>query len=227
MMKTKLFFLAPLFLLFSFVSCSEDDSVQESQAQYKSFNKPGDDTIFDIVASFLSAPEFTELYAALQYVDKSVADGGMDAGLIPAIQSNEVQLTVFAPSDAAFEELYATLSGVSGQDIDEITDIPASVDLNVLLYHIVEGRRGSNSVVPKKNYKNVETLLGVPFQVNKDLEIMDVLGVWNPVIGTLDPNGGETPGTNANISASNGMIHSVNHVLVPLTLQQIKDLYGV
>ena len=227
MMKTKLFFLAPLFLLFSFVSCNEDDAVQESQAQYKSFNKPGDDTIFDIVASFLPAPEFTELYAALQYVDKSVADGGMDAGLIPAIQSNEVQLTVFAPSDAAFEELYATLSGVSGQDIDEITDIPASVFLNVLLYHIVEGRRGSNSVVPKKNNKNIETFLGVPFQVNKDLEIIDVLGVWNPVIGTLDPIEPGDPGVTANISASNGMIHTVNHVLVPLTLQQIKDLYGV
>jgi uncharacterized surface protein with fasciclin (FAS1) repeats len=224
-MKTKLFFLVPLFLLFSFVSCNEDDSVQESQAQYKSFNKPGDDTIFEIVADFNAKGEFNELFEALVYVQQA----GLEPDLVAAVQSNEVQLTVFAPSDAAFDELYATLSSVSGQTIDEITDLPATVVFDVLLYHIVEGRRGSNSVVPKKNYKNVETLLEVPFQVNKDLEIMDVLGLWKPVIGTLDPNpgAGETPGTNANISASNGMIHSVNHVLVPLTLQQIKDLFGV
>jgi len=226
-MKTKLLLFVPVMFLFLFTSCNEDETMQESQTQYKSFNKPGDDTIFDIVASFLDAPEFTQLYAALQYVDKPVAEGGLDAGLIPAIQSNEIQLTVFAPSDAAFEELLATLTGVSGQDIDTITDIPAAVVLDVLKYHLVEGRRGSNSVVPKKNNKNIETFLGVPFQVNKDLEIMDVLGVWKPVIGTLDPINPGDPGVTANISASNGMIHTVNHVLVPLTLQQIKDLFGV
>jgi len=224
-MKTKLFFFVPLFLIFSFVSCNEDDSMEESQAQFKSFNKPGDDTIFDIVEDFNALGEFEELAAALVHV----SDAGLEPDLLAAVQSNEVQLTVFAPSDLAFKELYATLSSVSGDEITEITQIPAPVVRDVLLYHIVEGRRGSNSVVPNKNNKNIETLLGVPFQVNKDLEILDVLGLWNPVIGTLDPdpNAGETPGTNANISASNGIIHSVNHVLVPLTLQQIKDLYGV
>ena len=224
-MKTKLLFFVPIFLLFAFTSCNEDENMQESQTQYKSFNKPGDKTIFEIVAGFLPRGEFNELYAALVYV----RDAGLEPDLVAAIQSNEVQLTVFAPSNAAFEELYATLSIVSNTTIDEIGDIPAAVVLDVLLYHIVEGRRGSNSVVPKKNNKNIETLLEVPFQVNKDLEIMDVLGIWKPVIGTLDPDpaAGEIPGTNANISASNGMIHTVNHVLVPLTLDQIKALYGV
>ena len=225
-MRTKLFFIVPLFLLFSFVSCNEDDPVQDSQNQYKSFNKPGDDTIFDIVEDFNDQGEFNELFEALVYVQEA----GLEPDLVAAVQSNEVQLTVFAPSDAAFKELYATLRAVSGDDtIVDIRKIPATVVFDVLLYHIVEGRRGSNSVVPRKNNKNVETFLGVPFQVNKDLEIMDVLGIWKPVIGTLDPDpdAGETPGTNANISASNGIIHSVNHVLVPLTLQQIKDLYEV
>lgn len=222
-MKTKFFYFVPLIFLFVFASCNEDETMQDSQNQYKSFNKPGKQTIFEIVADFLPQGEFEELYAALVYVNKE----GLEPDLLAAIQSNEVQLTVFAPSDAAFEELYATLESVSGEEIKEITDIPASVVQDVLLYHIVEGRRGSNSVVPKKNNKNIETLLGASFQVNKNLEILDVLGIWNPVIGTLNPEGGETPGTNANISASNGIIHSVNHVLVPLTLQQIKDLYGV
>lgn len=225
-MKSKFFYYLPLVFLFVFASCSEDDTRQEDQYLSKSFNKPGDETILEKVLFLNDAiADFNELRKAIIYVNQA----GLEPDLLAAIGSDEVQLTVFAPSDAAFNELYATLSAVSGQTIDEITDIPAPVVLDVLLYHVVEGRRGSNSVVPKKNNKNIETLLGVPFQVNKNLEIMDVLGIWKPVIGTLnpDPEAGEIPGTNANISASNGMIHSVNHVLVPLTLQQIKELYGV
>lgn len=221
-MKTKLFLFVPVLFLFLFNSCNEDETIQESQTQYKSFNKPGDDTIFDIVASFLPAPEFTQLYAALQYVDKPVAEGGLDAGLIAAIQSNEVQLTVFAPTDAAFVKLLGVLDGARSETIDEITDVPVEIVLAVLQYHLVEGRRGSNSVVPKKNNKTIETLLpGATFQVNNNLEITDVAELWDP----LTKIGAGDPANFANISASNGMIHVIDNVILPLPAGDILALW--
>ena len=219
-MKTKLLFFAPLFLLFVFTSCNEDETIQESQTQFKSFNKPGDDTIYDIAASFLPG-EFNQLVAALTYVDKPVAEGGLDAGLIPAIQSNELQLTVFAPTDAAFVELLALLDSVRDETIDDIEDVPVEIVLAVLQYHLVEGRRGSNSVVPKKNNKTIETLLGATFQVNKDLEIIDVAGLWNP----LAKIGAGDPANFANVSASNGMIHVIDKVILPLSAGDILALW--
>jgi len=218
-MKAKLLFFVPLFLLFVFTSCNEDETMQESQTQYKSFNKPGDDTIYDIAASFLPG-QFNQLVAALTYVDKPVAEGGLDAGLIAAIQSNDIQLTVFAPTDAAFVELLAVLDANRPETIDEITDVPVEIVLAVLQYHLTNGRRGSNSVVPRKGTKTIQTFLnGASFQVNNDLTITDNAGIWTPSIGAGDP------GNFANISASNGMIHVVDYVLLPLPAGDILALW--
>lgn len=214
-MKTKLFFLAPLFLLFSFVSCNEDDSVQESQAQYKSFNKPGDNTIFDIVAGFLPG-QFAQLYAAIQYVDTEEG-----AGLEDAIKSNDIDITVFAPIDDAFANLLTVLNSVSPSDVDEITSvegIPSEIVLAVLQYHLTNGRRGSNSVVPKKGSKTIQTMLtGASFEVDDELMITDITGLDKALIGIGDPD------TFANISASNGMIHVIDMVLLPVPLEVILD----
>jgi len=75
--------------------------------------------------------------------------------------------------------------------------------LNVLLYHVAEGRRASNSVVPKVKSKNIETLLGQSFSVNTSGMIMGA--------------GNEDPASivMANISASNGIIHVIDAVLLP------------
>ena len=214
-MKTKLFFLAPLFLLFSFVSCNEDDSVQESQAQYKSFNKPGDQTIFQIVASFLP-DQFNQLYAAIQYVDTEEG-----AGLEDAIKSNDIDITVFAPVDAAFVNLLTVLNSVRPGDVDEITSvegIPSEIVLAVLQYHLTNGRRGSNSVVPKKGSKTIQTMLtGASFEVDNELMITDITGLDKALIGIGDPD------MFANISASNGMIHVIDMVLLPVPLDVILD----
>ncbi|MFW5645425.1 MAG: fasciclin domain-containing protein [Bacteroidota bacterium] len=45
------------------------------------------------------------------------------------------QYTVFAPTNDAFGDLYEAAG------IDEISDLPAELVLNVLLYHVTEGRR--------------------------------------------------------------------------------------
>ena len=143
---------------------------------------------------------FTQLVSALAYVDAEVG-----TGLVDLFLNGTDQYTVFAPSDEAFEDLYGLLSAVLGAEIDEITDVPAEVVLDVLLYHVAEGRRGSNSVVPKRGERTITTLLGESFGVRPDLTVRDGL------TGLRDDASIVTP----NISASNGIIHVISGVIVP------------
>lgn len=135
--------------------------------------------------------DFDELVAALSYVDS--AEG---TSLVDLFLNGTDQYTVFAPTDAAFEDLYEALG------VDEITDISSSLVLDVLLYHVTDGRRASNSVVPKKNSKTIETLLGESFDVNSDLSI-DAIGNTANIAA-------------ADISASNGIIHVIDAVILPI-----------
>ena len=206
-MKTKFYFLLPILTLFIFVSCNEDDSMSSASDDYKrdNFNKPSDKTIFDLAVE----NELFQLYGAIQYVDAELG-----AGLEDAIKSNEVQITVFAPTDQAFVDLLAFLDGARDETIDDITDIPAPIVLAVLQYHLVEGRRGSNSVVPKtNNNKTIETLLAdATFEVDKNKVIYAAGGDDANIIAP-------------NVSASNGMVHVIDEVILPLTPAQVLALW--
>jgi len=150
-------------------------------------NAPGDDAIAIIAIN----GGFDELVNALVHVDTE-----LNAGLVDLFLNGTDQFTVFAPTDDAFMTLYSAL-GVSS-----IFEVDPELVLNVLLYHVTDGRRSAKSVVPKKNLKNIETLLGVPFQVNPDAEIMAVGNMAN-IIGV-------------DISASNGIIHVIDQVILPI-----------
>lgn len=120
---------------------------------------------------------------------------GMFDELIAAVIANnldddlsdpDVQYTVFAPTDDAFEAVYAADNG-----IDEAADVPASV----LLYHVTEGRRYSQSVV---NAPRIEMLTGQDVTVD----------------GTT-LNDGQAEIIATDIEASNGVIHAIDGVLLP------------
>lgn len=176
----------------SFTSSTVPSEAPASQAA----PKKGDDPIAVIAIN----AGFDELVAALTYVDDE-----LDAGLVDLFLNGTDQFTVFAPTNDAFGNLYALLSDVLKTDIDEITDLPAEVVLDVLLYHVTEGRRASNSVLPKKNYKTITSLLEETFAVRPDGSIQDGLS------GLRDDAVIDTP----NISASNGIIHVITQVIVP------------
>lgn len=153
---------------------------------------PGDDPIAKIAMD----AGFNELVAALSYVDAE-----LDAGLVDLFLNGTDQYTVFAPTDAAFDGLYDFL----GPEVNGITDVPADLVLSVLKYHVTEGRRASNSVVPKKNKRTIVTILdGATFDVAPDLSIMAV--------------GNKGKIATADISASNGIIHVIDTVLLPIEL---------
>ena len=89
--------------------------------------KPSTKTIAEIA---IADGRFTTLVAALTCT-----------GLVPAVSGTK-QLTVFAPTDAAFAKLEITPENVC--ETEGLTDI--------LLYHVTEGRRTSTSVLAAPSY---------------------------------------------------------------------------
>ncbi|WP_430972825.1 fasciclin domain-containing protein [Sunxiuqinia rutila] len=157
--------------------------------------KKGDLTIVEIALDFAGDPadaegEFNELVKALLFVDAELG-----TGLVGALNGTD-QYTVFAPTDAAFMALYSAL-GVGGID-----ELPAELVRDVLLYHVTDGRRASNSVVPKMNVRTIETLLGVTFMVDT-----------TPMITAV---GNTAYFVDTNVSASNGIIHVIDTVILPI-----------
>ncbi|WP_333600311.1 fasciclin domain-containing protein [Flavobacterium sp.] len=184
-------------ILFSFSSCSTDENTSQETASklsiketFDSLNRspaPGSSSIAGIAVN----GGFNELVSALVYVDSE-----LDTGLVNLFANGTDQYTVFAPTDQAFQNLYAALN------VTSITDLPAPLVRDVLLYHVVEGRRAANSVVPKKGIRQITTLLGSQFSVTPS--------------GSITAIGSTANITAANISASNGIIHVVDTVLLPI-----------
>ena len=146
----------------------------------------------DSIATIALDAGFTELVGALVYVDEE-----LDTSLVELFSEGTDQYTVFAPTNEAFEDLYDFLG------IDKISDLPPELVLDVLLYHVVEGRRAANSVVPPRMDRTMTTLLGATFSVDRTGTITDLFGQEAAIVAP-------------NISASNGIIHVVDTVLLPL-----------
>ncbi|MFC7020166.1 MULTISPECIES: fasciclin domain-containing protein [Haloarcula] len=148
-----------------------------------------DGTILDIVEE---SPDFSSLEAALNAT-----------GLAGVLDGNR-QYTVFAPDNEAFGELIATLDSVLDDDIEDLDDVVGALGADgvteVLLYHVTNGRRYSESVV---NASKIKMETGGTVDV-------DGLGLN----GGGDELGGatiEAPDT----EASNGVVHRIDSVLVP------------
>jgi uncharacterized surface protein with fasciclin (FAS1) repeats len=159
--------------------------------------KPGANTIWQIVES---SPDHTLLQIAIDA-----------AGLRGALDNPDVRYTLFAPTDAAFEkvadELYA--AGIIDQaDFLTLATFLVENELldDVLFYHVTEGRRYANSIVPRKGEKAIPTLLETYFVAKVGALLTDASGATTDAMVT-------TP----NISASNGVVHVIDNVLVPLS----------
>lgn len=154
--------------------------VTPSESQAQRF-KPGDDTIAEIA---VTSGDFTTLVAALSCTD-----------LVGAVADPDAELTVFAPTDAAF-----AMAGVNASNICSTFDKDTLT--TILLYHVVGERRPSPSIINGKN-KMISMLAG---------------GSIYPVgTGSLTINAtGSTVNIVApDILASNGIIHVIDFVLLP------------
>jgi uncharacterized surface protein with fasciclin (FAS1) repeats len=204
----------PAFLLIALVlsACSDSVSVSPTEAletqalaeaEMRGAPAPGANTIAEIVigaASDEDEPQFTLLLDALLYTDLA----GVFAG--------DEQYTVFAPTDEAFGDLVGAVAELLDADVLANEGPFAAIDdllgegtvAAVLLYHVAEGRRAANSVVPPRNNRTITTLGGGTFSVTPAAQIHAVGSSANIVI--------------PNISASNGIIHVIDAVLLPIDL---------
>jgi uncharacterized surface protein with fasciclin (FAS1) repeats len=113
-----------------------------------------------------------------------------EAGLVDVLSGNR-QLTVFGPTDKAFND--------AGITVDNVGDVDDEFLLNVLQYHVTSGRRYASSIV---NAPQVQTLLGQPVTVET-------------IEGTVVLNGGQANITGINNEANNGVAHVIDGVLLP------------
>jgi transforming growth factor-beta-induced protein len=139
-----------------------------------------------------SGKEFTQLVAAL----------GRVPSLLEAASASGSNLTVFAPTDAAFNALYTAL-GVSN-----VNDININTLTAVLQHHIVSspttatGRVFSSDLVTA----GVATLKG---DININASALTVTS-GNGTIANISSNAALI-----NVLGTNGVIHTINKVLVP------------
>ena len=115
------------------------------------------------------------------------------AGLVETLQS-EGPFTVFAPTDAAFAKLpKATLDGL-------LADKAALK--SVLTFHVVPGRVVAGDIL-KANGATPKTVNGQPL----DIKVRN---------GKVYVNGAQV--VTADVTASNGVIHVIDTVLIPASL---------
>ncbi|WP_299534329.1 fasciclin domain-containing protein [Ulvibacterium sp.] len=137
-------------------------------------------------------------------------DAVVKANLVDALNA-EGPFTVFAPSNAAIQELFDLLGDdyASFDDFDNIIEL--QILEQILLYHVVMGNVGSTDLAPG----TVPTLL-------TDNSIEVIASGETFVIGDASE-------TDANIldadkEASNGTVHIIDKILIP---QEVYDLLGL
>lgn len=147
-----------------------------------------DDTAMEeptIVDFAVDNPDFSILVDALTAAD-----------LVSILDDRSSEFTVFAPNNAAFEAFLAA------NNFNSLSDIPADLLKQVLLYHVVSGEETSDKLVSQYYNTAGEYAAGEPLSFYlstsggvKINAAVDVIGADNMV--------------------ANGVIHAVNSVIVP------------
>lgn len=137
----------------------------------------------NIVQIAASNPDFSTLVAAVQ-----------KAGLVDALDGPK-RLTVFAPTNDAFDALAAELGFADGMAL--VDALPAEQLTPILLYHVTNGNRPANSLFPPKK---VRMLSGET-----------AMTAWGGGVRRID----DQPILATNIRATNGFIHVIGGVMMP------------
>ena len=160
-------------------------------------------TIADIVIASTEADEaeFTILLAAVSSSEL----------VLEAASNPEAELTVFAPTDEAFNALLEIME-ISAEELLEQPEIVEAV----LLYHIIDGAVPTETVL-ELDGEEVPTLLGdfatVTIEITEDSDVTIIDGVDLMEAGLEE----DTTATVvvADIEAENGIIHVIDNVLLP------------
>ncbi len=161
------------FLAITTFSCSDDDDAGNPQSN-------------TIAAIASRTPDLSILVQALDR-----------AGLVSAVDGT-TQLTVFAPTNDAFEDF------LDDNGYNSLDDVPENVLTQVLLNHVVTGNVQA-AQLPEAGYiKTLATFGGTENGNNLNMYVNKSAGVRLNGVATV---------TTANIIASNGVVHVVDAVI--------------
>ncbi len=145
----------------------------------------------DIVTNAVNSKDHTTLLAAVQA-----------AGLVETLQS-EGPFTVFAPTNEAFDLLPA------GTVTTLLKPENKAMLVDILTYHVVAGKVSSTELVTMIKAGNGTAVLTTV--EGKKLMVM----MQGKKVAIKDEKGGVAYVTIADVNQSNGVIHVIDHVLLP------------
>lgn len=180
-MKTKMKFLpiALLIGMLAFTSCNNDDDNMDETVM--------SNTIADIA---VGNPDFSILVEALTR-----------ANLVDAVADKDAELTVFAPTNAAFVSLLSDLN------LSSLDEVPIETLTSILLYHVI-GSKAMSGDLESGYYPTLSTYNDNYMSVY--IKVED--GVY------LNKN---TKVTTPDVIADNGVIHVVDKVILPPSVVNI------
>ena len=157
-----------------------------------------------IAALASSNRSFDILVAAAGFVDTSLPG----TGLLNTLSDPHADLTVFAPTDTAFGQLAAD-AGFAGDVTDEaavttfLTGLGAETLRDVILYHVSPGAK---TLAEIGSAGTVNTALGLTITPDGAKLIDNDPDLTDPTVVTPD------------LAASNGIVHVIDRVLLPIDL---------
>jgi len=128
------------------------------------------------------------------------------AGLVPALSDPNADLTVFAPTDAAFTSIATSLGFADGNAMVAALDGPTLA--KILTYHVLPTNESAAELVAGGAAQ--ATLYVFPAGTATTLAVDTASGVK-----LTDAALNQATVTRPNVSASNGVIHVIDKVLVP------------
>jgi transforming growth factor-beta-induced protein len=177
------------------------DGVFINNAKVTVADLAADNGVVHVIDAVLIPAAYTSVYDIIAgSPDHNILKAAIDAaGLIAALDDEEAQLTVFAPTDEAF-------SALPPGTIEALLEDPQGLLTQVLLYHVAGGVVNSTDLV---DGQVITTLLGqdVTVTINGDGVFINNAKV-----------------TVADLAADNGVVHVIDAVLVPASNNTVYDI---
>jgi len=127
------------------------------------------------------------------------------AGLVPALSDTSASLTVFAPTDAAFDSLAKTLGFTDATAM--VNELDSATLAKILQYHVLPARKtAADLVAGGATQDTLYTFEGAAATLA--LDTASGVKITDEVLNVATV-------TTANVPASNGVIHVIDKVLVP------------
>lgn len=187
-MRTLLKFqqMAFLMLLSLFIMACNNDDDDNMEEQTPSKN---------LVETAMGSDALSNLVAALQTADESSENN------LIATLSGSGSFTVFAPTNTAFSELFASLDDYDSLD-DFDTDEKKNLLAAILTYHVISGVSAKSTDL--SNGQELTTVQGEKITVS-----------INTGVSLMDATSTEANVSTADVMASNGIVHIIDKVLIP------------